>query len=200
MLRLRVVQANFFLNNTGAKGWVIHLSGGGWRFSGGSGGSAELQSQQSSTHSAEGAEGAGTLTRDGAPRAEGDGHCYGKCDGILSDDADQNPLFHTWNKVWIPISGTSFTGDVWTQTEGQASNFVRGKRIQMAVVQDLLDNFGMKGATNIILTGGSSGGLATYLTCDRVGEQVKAANASTRFTCLGDAGYFLHHDDMHGGK
>ena len=27
------------------------------------------------------------------------GHCYGKCDGILSDDPDQNPLFHSWNKV-----------------------------------------------------------------------------------------------------
>jgi hypothetical protein len=46
----------------------------------------------------------------------------------------------------------------------------------MAVIEDLLDNYGMKGATAVILTGGSSGGLATYLTCDRVGEQVKASH------------------------
>jgi len=99
--------------------------------------------------------------------------------------------------VWIPISGTSFTGDVWNKT---SAGYVRGKRIQEAVVQDLLDNYGMKGATNVILTGGSSGGLATYLTCDRVGEQVKAANASTRYTCLADAGYFLHHDAINGAN
>lgn len=106
-----------------------------------------------------------------------------------------NPLFHTWNKVWIPITGTSFTGDV---TSGPP--YIRGKRVQMAVIEDLLDSYGMKSATNIILTGGSSGGLATYLTCDRVGAQVKAANPTARYTCLPDAGHFLEHDDMHGGN
>jgi hypothetical protein len=72
-------------------------------------------------------------------------------------------------QVWIPISGTSFTGDVWSNTG--KGGYVRGKRIQTAVIAELLDNHGMRSATNIILTGGSSGGLAVYLTCDRVAEQ-----------------------------
>ena len=47
-------------------------------------------------------------------------------------------------------------------------------------------------AAEVILTGGSSGGLAVYLTCDRVAGLVAAANATTRYTCLADAGYFLY--------
>ena len=44
----------------------------------------------------------------------------------------------------------------------------------------------------------SSGGLATYLTCDRVGEQIRAANPVARFTCLADAGFFIKHDTVAG--
>ena len=109
-----------------------------------------------------------------------------------------NPLFHSWNKVWIPITGTSFTGDV--AVKKNSTGYVRGKRVQTAVIQDLLDNYGMKDATNVILSGGSSGGLATYLTCDRVAEQVKVSNPSARYTCLPDAGHFLEHDDIRGGN
>jgi hypothetical protein len=176
--------AYYYANMSGSTGWVIHLSGGGWRFVGS--GSTTVDAG---------------LTPDGLGStdsyySDGGGNCYGKCDGILSNDASINPLFHSWNKVWVPISGTSFTGDVWNSTGG----FVRGKRIQTSVINDLLENHGMSGATNIILTGGSSGGLAVYLTCDRVADQVHATNGSTRFTCLADAGHFLHHDDMHGGN
>ena len=53
----------------------------------------------------------------------------------------------------------------------------------------------MGAASAVILTGGSSGGLATYLTCDRVGAMVKSRNSSTRFSCLADAGLFLDHPD-----
>ena len=142
--------ANYFLNHTGSSGWVIHLSGGGWRFLKESAGADETQAA------------AAPLTSDGTSAA--DGHCYGKCDGILSDDEQINPLFHSWNKVWVPISGTSFTGD---RTSDKPYP-VRGKRIQEAVIADLQTRFGMGAASDIILTGGSSGGLAVYLTCDRV--------------------------------
>lgn len=175
--------ANFYLNNTGAKGWVVHLSGGGWRFAGGSDGASD-------DFVSDGIRGGSLL-----PMVGSDGRCYQGCDGILSDDPAMNPLFHTWNKVWIPITGTSFTGDV-----ANGPPYVRGKRVQTAVIQDLLDHYGMATATNIILTGGSSGGLATYLTCDRVADQVKQSNPSARYTCLPDAGHFLEHSDMHGGN
>ena len=176
--------ANYFLNYTGSDGWVIHLSGGGWRF---------LKAGDTVDETTA----PPPLASDGAPVPPGagpDGNCYGKCDGILSDDPSINPLFHSWNKVWVPITGTSFTGD-------RASDKpypVRGKRFQEAVIKDLQTRFRMGAASDVILTGGSSGALAVYLTCDRVGGLVAAANASTRYTCLADAGYFLDHADMTG--
>merc|ERR1712199_78327 len=75
--------ARMELNYTRSSGWVIHLSGGGWRF----------LSNNSNTLDE---------LRDGLdPSATG---CYGHCDGIMSTDPSQNRLFHSWNKVFIPIS------------------------------------------------------------------------------------------------
>jgi hypothetical protein len=91
----------------------------------------------------------------------------------------------------------------------------------------MLARFHMSSATDIVLTGGSSGGLATYLTCDLVADQVAAAHATAvkavvgsavgsaatapggaaatarlraapSFACLADAGYFLDHPDKSG--
>jgi hypothetical protein len=172
--------ANYFLNHTGSSGWVIHLSGGGWRF----------LKNTSNLHAAITPP---PLLSDGL-HVGADGHCYGKCDGILSDDATINPLFHSYNKVWVPISGTSFTGDNTADTPYP----IRGKRIQEAVIADLQTKFGMSAASDVILTGGSSGGLAVYLTCDRVAALIAARNRTTRYTCLADAGYFLDHSDRLG--
>jgi hypothetical protein len=124
--------ANYFLNYTGSNGWVIHLSGGGWRF---------LSNHDGTDADPLGTDLPSALVSDGTvpPGAAPDGHCYGKCDGILSDDPILNPLFHSWNKVWIPITGTSFTGD-------RASDKpypVRGKRFQEAVIKDLQTRFNM---------------------------------------------------------
>ena len=114
--------AYYFMNYTGAPGYVIHLSGGGWRFSGGA------DTDSSDTTAGEGGIDAVTsMTEDGIGMGhlgdsglggDGGGTCYGHCDGILSNDAAVNPLFHSWNKIWIPISGTSFTGDVWDSSKG----------------------------------------------------------------------------------
>lgn len=177
--------ASYFMRrNNASAGYVIHLSGGGWRF---------MKRDPGVLGGVDAASAAGALTRDGQPAA-GSGACYGRCDGILSDDPVVNPLFSEWNKIWVPISGTSFTGD----RDSLQPYPVRGRRIQEAVIDDLLARHGMAAATNVILTGGSSGGLAVYLTCDRVGAQVRAANASTRYTCLPDAGFFLDHNSSAG--
>eukprot|EP00966_Prymnesium_polylepis_P204987 4749482-Prymnesium_polylepis.1 len=98
------------------------------------------------------------------------------------------------NGRWLPISGTSFTGD---RTSDQPYP-VRGARILGAVVAHLQEHYGMVAASDIILTGGSSGGLAVYLVCDRVAGMVAARNASTRYSCLADAGFFLDHAAMSG--
>ena len=174
--------AVLWMNYTGSPGWVISLSGGGWRF----------LSQTAST------EVPPPLYSDGLDpltvEAGGNELCYGSCDGIMSNDPDINPLFHSFNKVWVPISGTSFTGDRTTDKPYP----VRGARILGAVIAHLQTHRNMRAASDIILTGGSSGGLATYLVCDRVAALVAAQNLTTRYSCLADAGFFLDHDSMSG--
>jgi hypothetical protein len=102
--------------------------------------------------------------------------------------------------------GTSFTGNL--ENPIPASDppvyphkwpiYVRGGRIVTAVVNFLMKQHGMSDATDIIVTGGSSGGMATYLNCDRIADQVHATNPNIRVTCLADAGMFLDHPGISG--
>jgi hypothetical protein len=178
-------------NNTGSKGWVIHMSGGGWGF---------LKNSSAGM----------TFKRDGArivePNTKPTG-CYVNCDGIMSADAAQNPLFHKYNKVFIPLNdGTSFTGDLDNPIPASVPPkyphkwpiYIRSGRIITAVVNFLMKDHGMAGATDVIITGGSSGGMATYLNCDRIADQIHATNPKVRVTCLADAGMFLDHPGMSG--
>ena len=71
--------------------------------------------------------------------------------------------------------------------------YLRGGRIVTAVMSFLMSAHGMASATDVILTGGSSGGMAVYLVCDRIADQIRAANPKIRVTCLADAGMFLDH-------
>jgi hypothetical protein len=193
------------LNTTGSKGWVIHMSGGGWGF-------------RKNTTATTAAGGAGAWVRDGAdgvsllgagqlgaqPKYSG---CYMFCDGVLSADAAQNPLFHDFNKVFIPINdGTSFTGNLERPIPASVPPkypnkwpiYLRGGRIVSAVVSFLMKAHGMSAATDVIITGGSSGGMAVYLNCDRIADQIHAVNSKIRVTCLADAGMFLDHPGLSG--
>lgn len=178
--------AYYELNYTGSPGWVIHLSGGGWRWmSNKSDGATAAQSPP--------------LFADGQRNARTEAEascrgCYGSCDGLLSDEASQNPLFHEWNKVFVPITGDSFTGD----RQSGKPFYMRGARVLAAVFAHLQTAYGLGTASDVILTGGSSGGLAVYLTCDRVAQWVRAANSSTRYSCLADAGFFMDHASYKG--
>ena len=99
-------------NSTGSKGWVIHLSGGGWGFMKNT--SATVAFKRDGARTPAGATAGGEHAHaSAAPRGQRTTGCYVNCDGIMSDDAAQNPLFHTYNKVFVPINdGTSFTGDL----------------------------------------------------------------------------------------
>jgi len=173
---------SYQLNLTGSTGWIIHLSGGGWNF---------MKNSSSSSYGSDGL----TLGVHGDTAG-----CYGICDGIMSNSAVNNPDFFAYNKVFIAIGdATSFTGDRWGDMKA------RGKRGLDAVLADLADRFDLAVATDVVLTGGSSGGLATYLVCDRVAAQLLALGSSRkspqspmRYACLADAGFFLDHNDTQG--
>ena len=117
----------------------------------------------------------------------------------MSADTAQNPLFHEYDKVFIPINdGTSFTGNLDKPIPASVPPvyphkwpiYLRGGRIITAVMSFLTKHHGMSNATDVIITAGSSGGMATYLNCDRIAKQIHNTNAHIRVTCLADAGMF----------
>lgn len=163
------------------------MSGGGWNF---------LKNTSAAVNfRADGFEqrGAGPTTE--GDRSEGGslGGCYGTCDGIMSNDEGANPDFFGYNKVFIPIGDrTSFTADRWG-----GNPLYRGKRILDSAIADMSARYNLSLATHVVLTGGSSGGLATYLNCDRVAAML---SSTTSYACLADAGYFMDHTTMTGAQ
>ncbi|XP_042033862.1 pectin acetylesterase 10-like isoform X2 [Salvia splendens] len=153
---------------TGADSWLIQLEGGGW--------CNNLRSciYRKTTH-----RGSSTLFEKQIPFT-----------GILSNKAEENPDFFNWNRVKIRYcDGGSFAGD---SENKQAGLQFRGKRIWLAVIEDLMS----KGMQNALLSGCSAGGLASILHCD--GFQ-GLFPVSTKVKCLSDAGLFMDATDVSGG-
>nr|GMD86581.1 pectin acetylesterase 8-like isoform X1 [Ipomoea batatas] len=96
--------------------------------------------------------------------------------------------FCSWNRVQVHYcDGSSFTGDV-EEVNSTTNLSYRGGRIFNGIMDDLLAK-GMANATNAILSGGSAGGLAVILHCDRFTSRL---SPSARVKCLSDSAYFLH--------
>jgi len=161
----------------GANRWVLHAQGGGWCYN----------------------------EQDCADRAGKDlgsskfwantTNCYGRCDGILSPDSALNPDFHDWNAVWLGYcDGTSFSGNLSTVHFGL---HYRGRANLDAALDSLLAR-GLSNASNVVFTGGSAGGLATYFHLDHVAKRVRRWAPSVKVVGLGDAGFFLDHEVYQG--
>lgn len=113
---------------------------------------------------------------------------------MFSRDAVLNPLFHNWNYVYLPYcDGGSFTGD----NSIKYSRFVppywsmlhfRGKRIRQAVVDHLRQTAGLGAATDVVISGASAGGLATFLHVDWYADQLPGA----KLRGMPDSGWFLN--------
>ncbi|MBA0634951.1 hypothetical protein Godav_000151 [Gossypium davidsonii] len=114
--------------------------------------------------------------------------------GLLSGQQKSNPDFYNWNRIKVRYcDGSSFTGDA----VDRANNlFFKGNSIWEFIIADLLAK-GMRNAKNAILSGCSAGGLASILHCDRFRALLPA---SIKVKCISDAGFFLHAQDVSGGK
>nr|GMD92240.1 pectin acetylesterase 8-like [Ipomoea batatas] len=109
--------------------------------------------------------------------------------GILHNNSHHNPDFSNWTKVMVRYcDGSSFTGDVEDVDPTTGLHF-RGRRVFDAIVDDLLFSKGMKDAKEVLFTGGSAGGLAVMIHCDRFASHFPT---TTRVKCLSDGGFFLH--------
>ncbi|GFP81550.1 hypothetical protein PHJA_000298300, partial [Phtheirospermum japonicum] len=105
--------------------------------------------------------------------------------------------FYNWNRVYVVYcDGSSFSGDV-EEVDPQTNLTYRGARVFNAVMEDLLAK-GMSNADNVILSGGSAGGLATLLHCDSFRQQI-VPNAK-RVKCIADSGFFMHAKNLPGAK
>lgn len=112
----------------------------------------------------------------------------------FQDDEKLNPLMHNWNKVYIHYcDGGSFSGNAeLTYKPNNSSNetklYFKGKKILNAVFEDLKANRGLNEATDVVISGGSAGGLATFLHLDHIRQIL---NPNSKVVGLPDSGYFI---------
>merc|ERR1712137_1099627 len=70
----------------------------------------------------------------------------------------------------------------------------RGRAILDAEIKSLLFDRGMNKATDVIVSGCSAGGLATFLHCDHWANAIKTAKSDAKVACMPDSGFFLDED------
>jgi len=154
---------------TGANKWYIHHEGGGWCSSVADCYGRSLGNLGSSKNYTDTA----TINY-----------------GYFSTDPASNPLMYNWNSVYLKYcDGGSFSGNNMTVTvyNGKDLHF-RGHLNLEAMFDDLFNVRGLKSAAEVVISGCSAGGLATYLHVDWW-----RARLPTNIHVVGmpDSGFFL---------
>ena len=156
--------------------WVLFIQGGGWCY--------EEQDCLSRSATALGSSAAMPKTL--------------SLGGILSEDPNVNSDFHSWNHVVFGYcDGASFSGAADEPiVVNNTKVYFRGLYNLKAIMQDLLDNHGLNKATQVLLSGDSAGGLATFIHADQIGEMLP--NTVQRYKAAPFSGLFLRHDNVLG--
>ena len=157
---------------TGANKWYIHHQGGGW-----------CESLDDCLRRSKGGLGSSTGY---APTTSGMGG------GYFSPLPSVNPMMYNWNSVYLQYcDGGSFSGNNDTVTvHKNTSLYFRGKRIREASYASLLAS-GLTNATDVVISGCSAGGLATFLHTDQWCDALAADAPSAKCVGLPDSGFFL---------
>jgi len=110
--------------------------------------------------------------------------------GYLSADPSSNPLMHNWTSVYLKYcDGASFSGR--KEDTSATGLYYRGGYALDALLADLDANQGLSTATDVVVSGCSAGGLATFLHVDEYAERYTSANV----VGMPDSGFFLDWDD-----
>lgn len=173
----------FLPSSTGSTKWTISIKGGGWCYD-------EIDCFCRSK---------GSLgSSKGLPKTQGCSCMNPKEDGTMDADC---------NCIYLPYcDGASFSGyraEPWPVPEDATAGVPAGATITFrgiknfdAVVDFAMQN-GMTNATEFVLTGGSAGGLSTFLHADRVANRLKAeAPNIEKIRAAPVVGYFLDHDNF----
>ena len=163
-------------SGSGANTWVLYFKGGGWCYN--------EASCAKRTHGALGS------SKHFAPTFA--------FSGIMDSQASVNPTFYNANRVilWY-CDGASFSGnaDAVNNVTGTPLHF-RGRRVLDALLDTLLDArgpYGLGDAREVLLAGGSAGGLAAFLHADYVASRMPKGVAKFKVSPV--SGFFLLHDD-----
>ncbi|VFQ97806.1 unnamed protein product [Cuscuta campestris] len=104
--------------------------------------------------------------------------------------------FYNWNRVILKYcDGASFVGDA-DQPDPVTKLYYRGARIFGVLVRDLMEK-GLKDAQNVLLAGGSAGGIGVMAHCDRFRDLFPQ---NVRVKCHIDSSIFLHVKDPERAK
>ena len=172
--------------NTSSTRWLIFLEGGGWCYGNTTASTISSCSQRAGA-------GAAMLRRS----IDNDVLDYG---GILGRNSTTNPQFYTWNVAFLHYcDGASFGSNRQapiniTKPDGTKQQiYMRGRSNFDALISDLLLHHGMDMATDIILSGGSAGGLAVFYNLDHLAKDLLPLhiNHTIRVTGFPDAGFFM---------
>eukprot|EP01084_Bolivina_argentea_P136188 239864_1 len=122
--------------------------------------------------------------------------------GFLGNDSTTSPLMYNWNKVFVRYcDGMSYAGDVTDPVVNPKNSselmYYRGKRILNAVFESLLSDYGLDKATDVVVGGGSAGGLATFLHTNYIAENFINLN-KTKYVSLPDVGFFIEYNGYNG--
>jgi len=167
----------FVPSTTGSTKWTINIQGGGWCYD------EDGCFSRSKTH-------LGSST--GWSPTAGCG-----CMNVLEDGS----MDGNCNCIFMPYGdGASFSGfrpEAWPVPSNTSQKlYFRGIKNFDATIDFAFEN-GLDKATEFVLTGGSAGGLSTFLHADRVAERLaKDAPDCNHVRAAPEVGYFLDHDNF----
>lgn len=104
-----------------------------------------------------------------------------------------NPELYDYSLIWLHYcDGASFSGKVEEPvTVDGTPIYFRGHYIKQAVFEWLKDNVDFYNATDLVVSGCSSGSLATYINIDWYKHQI---NPYATVTGIADSGFFLNYN------
>ncbi|CAH1786567.1 unnamed protein product, partial [Owenia fusiformis] len=112
-----------------------------------------------------------------------------RTEGIFSTNSEINPAFHNYYKVFVPYcSSDIYSGD--KEAEDDLDFHFRGYQIINAIREDLEEHIDLGEAENVILSGGSAGGMGVMRHCDEWAEALPRAGVK----CIPDSGTFSPHN------
>lgn len=159
-------------NGNGTNKWYIHMQGGGWCENldsclGRSGGDLGSSKNYPATANLGG--------------------------GYFDNNPAVNPMMYNWNMVFMRYcDGGSFSGNNATVTTYKGKKlYFRGMLILDAMLKDLLENRGLDKATDVVVSGCSAGGLASWLHTDKYRGII---NKNAKVVGLPDSGFFLDYE------